>query len=137
MLLLPDEYRAWEHLLETLRSGRSGHEIAFGTGHWESLERDPDQAARFNEAMVAHTEIVSDFVALSLDFTRVSMIVDVGGGSGVLAAGVLLAHPGLNGIVCDLSAGLAGTAVPPADRGCETGARTPAAPGAPPCTPRR
>jgi orsellinic acid C2-O-methyltransferase len=110
MMLLPDEYRAWEHLLETLRSGRTGYEIAFGAGHWESLERDSAQAARFNEAMVVQTENVSGFVASELNLTRVSLIVDVGGGSGALAAGVLLAHPDISGIVCDLRAGLAGTA---------------------------
>jgi hypothetical protein len=109
MLLLPEDYRAWEHLLETLRSGQTGQEIAFGAGRWESLQRDPEQAARFNEAMVAQTEKVSGLVAFDLDFTRVSVIVDVGGGSGALAAGVLLAHPDLSGIVCDLPAGLAGT----------------------------
>jgi orsellinic acid C2-O-methyltransferase len=108
-MLVPDEYRAWEHLLQTLRSGRTGHEIAFGAGLWESLERDHEHAARFNAAMVAQTEEVSGFVAGRLDFASASLIVDVGGGSGALAAGVLLAHPDLRGIVCDLPAGLAGT----------------------------
>lgn len=117
MMLLPDGYRAWEHFLETLRSGRTGHTIAFGLGRWESLERDPEQAAHFNKAMVAQTEQVSGFVASNLDVKRASSIVDVGGGSGALTAGVLLAHPALRGVICDLPAGLRGAAEYLARRG--------------------
>lgn len=109
LMLLPESYRAWDHLLETVRSGRTGYEIAYGVSLWELLGRDPEYAERFNRAMVATSEEVAEFVAAGSDFSKALVIVDVGGGNGALAAGILRAHPHLRGIVCDLAAGLAGT----------------------------
>lgn len=110
MLMVLDGYRAWEHFLETLRTGRTGQSIEYGEAHWETLARNPEEAARFNAAMVAQTEQAIDFVAANLDLEQNSLIVDVGGGNGALAAGLLGARPDLRGIVCDLAPGLAGTA---------------------------
>ncbi len=109
LMLLPESYRAWDHLMETMRSGKPGYEIAHGGSLWDSMARDADFAARFNQAMVSGTNEVADFVAAGSDFWSASMIVDVGGGNGALAAGILRAHPHLRAIICDLPAGLAGT----------------------------
>jgi hypothetical protein len=109
LMLLPESYRAWDHLMETLRSGRTGHEIAHGGSLWDSLASDADFAARFNQAMVSDTEQIAEFVAAGLDFSSASLIVDVGGGNGALAAGILRAHLHLRAIICDLPAGLSGT----------------------------
>jgi len=109
LMLLPESYRAWDHLVETMRSGKPGHEIAHGGSLWDSLARDADFAARFNQAMVSGTVEIAEFVAAGSDFSTASVIVDVGGGNGALAAGILQAHPHLRAIICDLPAGLAGT----------------------------
>lgn len=110
LLMVLDGYRAWEHFLETLRTGRTGQSIEYGEVHWQTLARNPEEAARFNAAMVAQTEQVIGFVAANLDLEQNSLIVDVGGGNGALVAGLLRARPDLRGIVCDLAPGLAGTA---------------------------
>jgi hypothetical protein len=110
VLMLVDGYRAWQHCLETLRTGRTGQSLEYGEEHWESLARNPDEAARFNAAMVAQTELAIDFVAAHLELEQNSVIVDVGGGNGALAAGLLGVRHDLRGIVCDLAPGLAGTA---------------------------
>lgn len=109
MMLIPESYRDWDHVMETLRSGRTGHEIAHGGSLWDSLRDDQDFAKRFNRAMVSGSEGIVDFVAMSYDFSDASLIVDVGGGNGALVAGVLRAHSHLRGVICDLPAGLAGT----------------------------
>lgn len=109
LMWLPESYRAWDHLMETMRSGKTGHEIAHGASLWDSLARDADFAARFNQAMVSGSDGVAEFVAAGSDFSSASVIVDVGGGNGALAARVLQAHPHLRAIICDLPAGLAGT----------------------------
>jgi SAM-dependent methyltransferase len=114
-----DGYRAWECCLESLRTGRTGQLIAFGEDHWQTLARHPDQADRFNQAMVAQTEQASGFVTSNLDLKNASVIVDVGGGTGALAAGVLDAYPNMRGIVCDLPAGLVGAAEYLARRGVD------------------
>lgn len=108
MMLLPESYRSWDHVMETLRTGRTGHEIAHGGTLWDSMRRDPDFAERFNLAMASRSDKVAEFVAASHDFASASLVVDVGGGTGALVVGVLRAHPHLRGIICDLPAGMAG-----------------------------
>jgi hypothetical protein len=107
-MLIPESYRAWDHLMETLRTGVPGHKLAHGGTLWQTIARDPDFAQRFNDAMAGNSEQVVDLVA-GLDFASARLIVDVGGGEGALVGGVLRAHPHLRGIVCDLPAGLAET----------------------------
>ncbi len=109
LMLLPESYRSWGHLMETMHSGKPGHEIAHGGSLWDSMARDADYAARFNQAMVSGTEQIAEFVAAGSDFSSASVIVDVGGGNGALAVGILKAHPHLRAVICDLPAGLAGT----------------------------
>lgn len=108
-LMILDGYRAFEYCLESLLTGRTGQLIAFGEDHWQTLARDPEQADRFNRAMVAQTEQAGGFVSANLDLKHASVIVDVGGGTGALAAGLLDVYPDIRGIVCDLPAGLVGT----------------------------
>ena len=109
LMLLPESYGAWDHFMETMRSGKTGHEIAHGGSLWDSLAGDADFAGRFNQAMASGTEQIAEFVAGGSDFSSASVIVDIGGGNGALAAGILRAHPHLRAIICDLPAGLAGT----------------------------
>lgn len=109
MMLLPESYRAWEYLAEIMHTGQTGWQIAYGTSLWKLLDRDSEYGQRFNRAMVAMSEAVAEFVVAGSDFSTASVIVDVGGGNGALAAAILRAHPDLRGIVCDLAAGLAGT----------------------------
>jgi orsellinic acid C2-O-methyltransferase len=109
MMLLPESYRAWEHFAETLQTGMTGWQMTYGASLWELLDRDPEYGRRFNRAMVAMSQAWAEFVAAGSDFSRASVIVDVGGGNGALAAGILQAHAHLSAIICDILAGLAGT----------------------------
>jgi hypothetical protein len=107
-MLIPESYSDWNHLMETLRTGVPGHKLAHGGTLWETISRDPDFAARFNDAMAGNSEQVAEQVG-RLDFSAARLIVDVGGGEGALAGRILEAHPHLRGIVCDLAPGLAET----------------------------
>jgi len=107
-MLIPESYRAWDHLMETLRTGVPGHKLAHGGTLWDSIARDPDFAARFNDAMAGNSEQVAELVG-RLDFATARLIVDVGGGEGALVGRILKSHPHLRGIVCDLAPGLAET----------------------------
>jgi hypothetical protein len=106
MMLIPESYRAWDRVMETLRTGVPGHELAHGGTLWDSIARDPDFAARFNDAMAGNAEQVLELVA-GREFANARLVVDVGGGKGALVGGILKAHSHLGGIVCDLPAGLA------------------------------
>lgn len=109
MMHFPQSYRAWEHFLEALRTGVTGHSLAYGRTLWETLATDSDFAARFNELQAANSKVVGDFVAANGEFRDARVIVDVGGGRGALLAAVLQAHRHARGIVCDLPAGLGET----------------------------
>lgn len=106
-MLIPQAYRSWDHFMETLRTGVPGEKLAYGRTLWDSIARDPDFAARFNEAMASNSEQVAEFVAATADFAGAGLIVDVGGGTGALAGAILRSHPHLRGIVCDIPAGFA------------------------------
>ena len=107
--LVAGSYRIWDHFMETLQTGVTGQSLAYGGTLWDTIASDPDYASRFNQSMAANSEEAVRFVAGAGDFAQASLIVDVGGGTGALAAGILLAHPHLRGIVCDLTAGLTET----------------------------
>jgi len=53
------------------------------------------------DAMVELTRHLATPIALSYDFSEVQSLVDVGGGSGALLAGILKAYPAMRGTVAD------------------------------------
>lgn len=109
-MLIPESYRSWSRFLETLRTGVPGQLLEHGETMWERIARDPEFAERFNERMALNSQAVVDFVAKNGDFAGASVVADIGGGTGALVAGVLLAHPELKGIVFDIPGGLGETA---------------------------
>ena len=77
----------FEHILETVRTGQPGMDIAFGTGIFEFLAQRPDSAVTFDAAMSDRTAAFAGGLADSYDFSDIRSIVDVGGGQGTLLAG--------------------------------------------------
>jgi ubiquinone/menaquinone biosynthesis C-methylase UbiE len=102
-----DEWReAWGALHTGIVNGRVPFEIAHGRSFW-TTNADPASAERFNAFMTAKT---SDFVHDLLEHHNISWaqhIVDVGGGSGALIAGLLQAATTARGTVFDTESGLA------------------------------
>ena len=109
MYMLPESYGTWGHLLETLRTGETGQKLAYGVPFWDLVEGDADFGARFNSAMASMSEQVVTSITSSIDFADARLIVDVGGGLGGLAGGIVKVFPHLRGIVCDLRAALVAT----------------------------
>jgi hypothetical protein len=97
-----EQYRAWGSLLESVRTGEPAFDGLFGSGYFEYLAHDPDANAVFNEAMTGWTSQLADAVAATYDFDRDGVVVDVGGGHGLLLSTVLRAHPAMRGILFDL-----------------------------------
>jgi hypothetical protein len=87
----------FEHILETVRTGQPGMDIAFGTGIFEFLAQRPDSAVTFDAAMSDRTAAFAGGLAESYDFSDIRSIVDVGGGQGTLLAGILRRHSHLHG----------------------------------------
>jgi SAM-dependent methyltransferase len=104
----PASMRAWatflvggvqpyEHILETVRTGTPGIDIAYGMGIFEFLRQDPDSAATFDAAMSERTAAFAPSVADTYDFYDIRSVVDVGGGHGMLLAEILRRHSHLHG----------------------------------------
>ena len=92
----------WGHLLDSVKTGKSGREIMHGHKGFEHLEQNPEIAALFNQAMVEQTRITANELVQVYDFSGMTRIVDVGGGFGQLLATILLANPGTYGVLFDM-----------------------------------
>jgi SAM-dependent methyltransferase len=95
-------HAAWSALPEAMATNRTAFDVAFGGPLFPYLGQHPEVAARFNEAMQGIAELLYPALATSVDWSRTSHVVDVGGGSGRLIATLLNAHPHLTGTLFDL-----------------------------------
>jgi hypothetical protein len=94
----------YEHILETVRTGTPGIDIAYGMGLFELVSQDPDGAANFDAAMSERTAAFAPSVAEAYDFSSMRVVVDVGGNQGTLLAEILRRHSHLHGTVFDTPA---------------------------------
>ena len=103
-------FRSFEPIMETVRTGKPGVDIAYGMSLFECLAQDPRSAAGFNAAMSERTAAFAPSVAAGYDFSRMRTVADIGGGKGTLLAAILRAHADLRGVLFDLPAGAADAA---------------------------
>ena len=103
---------AWASLEQTLFTGVSGFEHAFGMPRFEYLQAHPEWAAIFQSQMSLQMVQVARAVVAAYDFAGLGTVADVGGGHGTLLAAILDAYPGLNGILFDLPEVVAGAEEP-------------------------
>ncbi len=96
--------RSWAGLVDSVRSGKTATEMR-GEGHdrYAVMGNSPEVVSRFNAAMVSLTRSLVPKIVQAYDFSTARVVMDLGGGSGELIAGVLLHNPHLTGIACDLA----------------------------------
>lgn len=102
--------RSFEPILETVKTGKPGLDIAYGMGVFEFLAANPDRARQFQAAMSERTAAFAPSVAAEYDFSPMRTVADIGGGKGTLLAAILRAHDHLRGILFDLPSGVADAA---------------------------
>lgn len=95
-------WTAWGSFLQSVRTGESALQAAFGKSLFEYLKDHPADATTFNTFMADQTATSVDAILQSFDFTGVREFVDIGGGRGALVSGVLQAYPTLQGVLFDL-----------------------------------
>jgi SAM-dependent methyltransferase len=93
--------RAFEPIIETVKTGRPGLDIAHGMNIFEFLPRHPDLAQRFQAAMSERTTAFAPSVAAGYDFSPIRTVADIGGGKGTLLAAILQVHGHLHGVLFD------------------------------------
>ncbi|MCY9784042.1 methyltransferase [Nocardiopsis sp. EMB25] len=97
---------AWERLPETLRTGRTGFDLAHGTDVFTLLEGRPEDAELYSAGMAAGARFVRDLPSV-YDFGGARTVVDVGGGSGELLHTVLDRAPDTRGVLLERPTALA------------------------------
>ena len=111
-------YRALDHLLDGVRSGRTPFDLAHGTSFFDYLAARPAEQSAFQTSMTNRSKHEASAVVAAYDFDRFRRLVDVGGGQGVLLSAILAATPGLTGVLFDQPA-VVESARPHLPPGCE------------------
>ena len=99
--LAESHWRPWGHMLHTVRTGETAFDHAHGTGLFDYLASHPEVGAAFNAGMLGNSPDHARLVAATYDFSRMNVVVDVGGGRGRLLATILEQYPRLRGILFD------------------------------------
>ena len=95
-------WRAWQHLIDTLRTGEPSFAQANGgLEFWEYLDAHQDVGAAFHRAMAAATALSARALPPAMRLDRFTRVADIGGGSGLVLGEVLCAAPHLTGILFD------------------------------------
>jgi len=93
--------RAAAELVTAVRTGSPVYENVFGCSYYEDIGADPALFAEFDRFARHYTSRTIDQV-LGYDWSRVGVLVDVGGGSGMLLTRIVQANPHLRGVLVDL-----------------------------------
>jgi hypothetical protein len=91
------QWKAWDNFLYSLQTGQPAVLKALGKGLFDYLAANPEDGARFNEAMVGMHGADGAAVVKAYDFSLLETIVDLGGGTGTLLATILRSNPSLRG----------------------------------------
>jgi hypothetical protein len=94
--------KSWNGMLETIMTGKTAAQLLGLDNSFDLMSRTPKNVRIFNAAMVDLTRLVTPEILLAYNFGRISLLMDVGGGSGELIAAVVKEYPGLRGTVFDL-----------------------------------
>lgn len=92
---------SWSHLTECIRTGERAMSIMQREGLESCWSKDPNASAIFRAVM--GTAPVEDYmgIARAWDFSRASVVADLGGGGGGLISAILTAFPHLRGVLVD------------------------------------
>jgi hypothetical protein len=97
----PWELHAWSEGIHTLRTGEPSFPEYFTLGFWEWLAAHPEQSQLFNEDMRRRTTTLLDGGLALYEWPDEGLVVDVGGGNGLMLERILRERPGLRGVVLD------------------------------------
>jgi hypothetical protein len=100
-------YAAWGHLLESVRTGTSGFQTAFGAPLFDYLGCDLEAGNTFNAAMTDYSTLIAHAVLLAYDFSDTGWLVDLGGGCGRLLTSIMRMYPEMQGTLFDTPAVIA------------------------------
>jgi hypothetical protein len=93
-------WRAWE-MLDAALAGDVPHERAWRVGRFAYLRDHPDEARVFDAFMARFPDGRHEAVPAAYDFSKVSLIADIGGGNGEMLRRILAAFPEARGLLIE------------------------------------
>jgi len=104
-MLMGEAYQpVFTRLRHTLETGEPACDLVLGGDLYRYLDAHPESRRVYDLAMADLARPVGAALAAALDFSAETLVVDVGGGSGMLLRGLLACHPHLQGVCVDLPA---------------------------------
>ncbi len=102
-ILTGDEsmWRPYGSILHTLRTGEPAFDHVHGEPVFAYMQTRPDVARAFDDAMTAFSRRDAPEIVVDADFSRFSVVADIGGGHGFLLSEILRRNPGVRGILFD------------------------------------
>jgi hypothetical protein len=94
--------KSWDGMLESVMTGKTAAQLLGVENSFDLMGRTPGNVAKFNAAMTDLTRLVTPDILRCYDFTGLSHLMDVGGGSGELLGAIARQNPHLRGTVFDL-----------------------------------
>ena len=94
-------WQAWSNLSRSIETGESAFRFTHGADVWEYRREHPAEGNLFDASMTAQTRSADTALVDAYDFSKYPVVADIGGGRGALLAAILLANPGIRGILFD------------------------------------
>jgi tRNA A58 N-methylase Trm61 len=94
--------KSWSGMLESVMTGKTAAELQGLANSFELMGRTPEIVDKFNAAMTELTRLVTPDILRSYDFSGISHLMDIGGGSGELLGAIAQQNRKLRGTVFDL-----------------------------------
>jgi hypothetical protein len=99
----------WSGLNElsySIKTGKSAFTKVFGKRVYEYLAEHPGESVLFDRSMTNLTEIAIEPILSAVNFSKYSVIADIGGGEGLLLSSILYKCRNTRGILFDLPEGM-------------------------------
>jgi hypothetical protein len=81
---IPALWHIWEHMDHSLKTGRSGAEIALPDGSfWGYFAGHPEHGRLFNDAMTGKSHGQAAGILAAYEFSAFRSLADIGGGNGI------------------------------------------------------
>lgn len=101
-------WRMFGEVMHSVKTGATAQAKACGAELFEYLANNSEDAEVFNRAMTSHSLAAVPAIVEGCDFSSIGKLVDIGGGQGILLAGILKANPQMQGILFDMPSVIAG-----------------------------
>ncbi|MBB6347785.1 methyltransferase [Nonomuraea muscovyensis] len=100
--LIRPELEAWIRFDHAVRTGEDTFAHVHGESYWKRMEHDETFRAQFEAEIWCMTEHELRAVLPAYRWGDVKTLVDLGGGTGQMLAGILRANPGMRAVLFDL-----------------------------------